>query len=203
MKGVVPGKVSAQLPNNAYNPGAPAESPLFGSTPAEQPVVILHLGARINHPLGVMAPGAKKVTNYFIQMNQELQNRREEFGFLGGSAWRGNDRGSNNTLLTILYFRSIEGLNAFAHDKIHREGWNWFNKWSKEENNNHISIFHEAFCAQPGGYETIYYNAPPVLLGAANAQVLNEQTSQTEYVSPLVAADTGPLRSQFGRMGRQ
>src|SRR5256885_6842678 len=54
---IIPGRVSAQLPNK--------ESGRFGSQPAASPIVVFHLGVRFNHPLGLLAPGAREVADYF------------------------------------------------------------------------------------------------------------------------------------------
>lgn len=43
---------------------------------------------------------------------------------LGHSSWiASNERHTNNQVMTICYFRSVEGLHAFAHGPIHRKAW--------------------------------------------------------------------------------
>jgi hypothetical protein len=200
--GVVQARTSAQIPNATYHPDPAVGKPLFGSQPASQQVVVLHLGVRFNHPLGPLAPGAKETTAHFLRCSEELAKRAEEFGCIGQNMWRGAERSSHNTLMTVFYFRSVEGLNAFAHDKLHREAWDWVNRYAKETGHTHIGIFHETFLSAPGGYETIYVNMQPLLLAAANAKVRNEKSGEEEYVATLVNADTTTLRSQYGRMDR-
>ena len=58
----------------------------------------------------------------------DKKGSQDDFGCLGMTDWQGTDRESNNTLLTIYYFRDVEGLNRFAHDAVHRKAWDWYNK---------------------------------------------------------------------------
>jgi len=196
---VIPGRVTAQLPSRT--------SGAFGSKPAAQPLVVFHLGVRFNHPLGLLGPGAKEIGDHFTAMIKELENRRDEFGMLKLTTWRGVERSSNNTLMTIAYFRDVAGLNKFAHDKVHRDGWDWYQRFAKKEGNSNIGIFHETFVTRPGDYETIYVDCPPTLLGAANVKINGddaEKESKAEgetWVRPLVSANHSALRSQQGRMG--
>jgi fumagillin biosynthesis monooxygenase len=187
---IIPGRVSAQLPNK--------HTAAFGSEPASQPIMVFHLGVRFNHPLGVFAPGAKEMGDYFTKMNNELVDRADYYGLLSFSNWRAAERGSNNTLLLIYYFRDIEGSNRFAHDELHRKAWDWF----KKSDIKHIGIFHESFCTTRGAYETIYVNSNPVLLGAADTKCVDAKTGDEVWVNPLVSADTKELRSQAKRLGR-
>lgn len=198
---VVPGRVTAQLPSR--NGGA------FGSKPAAQSLVVFHLGVRFNHPLGLLSPGAKEIGDYFNAMTKSLNERRDEYGMLHLTTWRDAERSSNNNLMTIAYFRDVDGLNRFAHDPVHREGWNWYQRFAKKEGNSHIGIFHETFVTRPGDYETIYVDCPPTLLGAANVKVIGgdaggeeEKVAKGEeaWVRPLVSANHSALRSQSKRM---
>lgn len=195
---VVPGRVTAQLPSRTT--GA------FGSRPAAKPLVVFHLGVRFNHPLGLLSPGAKEIGDYFTAMIKALEDRRDEFGMLHISNWRAAERQSNNSLMIVAYFRDVDSLNKFAHDPIHREGWDWYLRFAKKEGNSHIGIFHETFVTRPGDYETIYVDCPPTLLGAANVKVDDaggEKASQggERWARPLVSANHSALRSQSGRMG--
>lgn len=195
---VVPGRVTAQLPSRTTG--------TFGSRPAAQPLVVFHLGVRFNHPLGLLSPGAKEIGDYFTAMIKALEDRRDEFGMLHISNWRAAERQSNNSLMIVAYFRDVDSLNKFAHDPIHREGWDWYLRFAKKEGNSHIGIFHETFVTRPGDYETIYVDCPPTLLGAANIKVDDaggEKVSQggETWARPLVSANHSALRSQSQRMG--
>jgi heme-degrading monooxygenase HmoA len=199
---VVPARTTAQFPNPTYDPSRPAEKPLFGPNPASEQVVCFHIGMRYNHPLGPAAPGAKEMGQHIMKMFGAVHERAEEFGFLGMTSWRGGERDRLNTSLSVMYFRTLEGLHAFAHDKVHREGWDWYNKFTRETGYKHLGIYHETFVAPAGQWETVFDNMPPTLLGAANFPVRNEQTGEEEFVSPLVDGTVTKLRSQYGRMGK-
>jgi hypothetical protein len=201
-KDVIPGRVSAQLPNASYDPSRPEEKPLFGIKPAGEQIVVFHLGIRFSHPLGMLSPGAKEIGTFARKMYADLQNDSKKYGCIGNSQWRTGARESKNTSLMVFYFRDVEGLHAFAHSKVHRDGWDWYNAWVKRTGYRHIGIFHETFLAAPGQWETIYADMPPTLLGSTDVEVLNEQTGQEEFVMPLVDGNNTQLRSQYGRMGR-
>ncbi|KAK5105722.1 hypothetical protein LTR62_002338 [Meristemomyces frigidus] len=189
MDGVLVGRSSAQLPSK--------ETGRFGSEPAAYPVVVFHFGVRFNHPLGLLSPGAKQTIDHFVACNNLVEERADEYGMLGLSPWRAAERGSNNTLMMVYYFRDVEGLNKFAHDDVHRKAWDYLAKSGPK----HIGFFHEAFCVPPKAYESIYGNFPPLLMGAASVLCVGE-TGDDAWVRPTVSADLGALRSQFGRMGR-
>lgn len=197
--GVVPGRVTAQLPSRT--------SGAFGSKPAAQPLVVFHLGVRFNHPLGLLSPGGKEIGGHFKAMIKSVTERRDEFGMLHITSWRDGERRSNNALMIIAYFRDVEGLNRFAHDKIHRDGWDWYVRFAKKEGHSHIGIFHETFVTRPGDYETIYVDCPPTLLGGANVKIVGDAGGEKEsqggeetWVRPLVSANHSALRSQSKRM---
>jgi hypothetical protein len=210
--GVIRGRFSAQLPQASYDPGrgddakTKTSSP-FGSTPAERGVVVFHIGARFNHPLGALAPAMKEFGDLSQQVNRELLARADEFGCLGLSAWNAADAESLNTTMAVIYFRDMEGLNRFAHDKVHRRVWDWYdNVFVKKHGYSHVGIFHEAFYAAPGAYEAIYQNMPPTLMSGAEASVRNEATGQKEWVGTVVDASVQAapaLRTQWSRLNRE
>ncbi len=206
LQGTVPGRTSAQLPAASYSPEAAGDAAAaFGSQPAREGIVVLHLGVRFNHPLGPLGPGGKELAELSAACDARVMERaKESFGCLGATTWRGAERGAHNTLLSVYYFRSVEGLNAFAHDKIHMDAWNWYRDFAKKlgHGNVHIGIFHEAFYSAPGAYETIYGNMQPVMLSAASVPIRNENSGEEEWLSPIVSADTSALRTQLARMGK-
>lgn len=202
-------KVSAQIPNDSYNPSAGAEKKsIFGSTGADKGIVVLHLGIRFNHPLGVLGSGAKEIGELNQACNERvmahIDSSDDDFGCLGISSWQSVDeRESRNTLMSVYYFRDMDGLNRFAHDPVHRKAWDWYVKeFAADNGKRHIGVFHEAYYAPPGMWETIYMNMQPTMLGRAIAPVKNESTGKTEWVGTLVDARHKGLRSQWARMGR-
>ncbi|KAK1495182.1 hypothetical protein CTAM01_08637 [Colletotrichum tamarilloi] len=193
MKGVVRGRTSAQFPD-----------PSTGAIPAvaaSQSLVVFHLGVRFNHPMGLLCPGGREIGQYFREMNKDLAQRASEYGLYHVSNWLGADGPRNNSLLNIYYFRDVEGLNKFAHDPIHRKGWDWYNGIKQQYN--HIGIYHESFVTNAGQYETIYGNMKPLLLGAASVECQSEETKDKVWVNTLVDANVGPLRGMMRRMGKR
>ncbi|KAF2434346.1 hypothetical protein EJ08DRAFT_693879 [Tothia fuscella] len=114
MEGSIMQKYSAQLPN---------ADGTFGPKPANQQIVVFLIGARCNHPMGILAPGYKELGEYFYSMQKDVEASAEKYGFLGGSDWTATgERATGNHLLTVMYFKNSEGLHAFAHDSLHRDG---------------------------------------------------------------------------------
>ncbi len=203
-QGVIPGRTSAQLPNASYDPLRSEKASPFGSTPADKGIVVFNLGARFNHPLGLLGPGNKEFGDQFLACHKDLLRRAKQFGCLGGNTFRGDETASNNTILTVYYFRDLDGLNRFARDSVHQQAWDWYNKvFVKKWGYSYVGIFHEAFCVPAGAYETIYINMQPVLMGAGNADVQNEATGGDEWVRTVVDASSALWRSQHSRMGRE
>jgi heme-degrading monooxygenase HmoA len=90
---------------------------------------------------------------------------REKFGFLNLSSYVGTEASTSNEIMTISYWRNIEGIHEFAHSPVHREIWDWWNHTEKEHP--YISIMHELYRANglSGAHENIYINCRPTLLG--------------------------------------
>jgi len=189
MEDVILGRASAQLPS--------LETGRFHDQPAAHPIVVFHFGVTFNHPLGLFAPGVKQTMDHFTACNDSVVARADEYGMLGLSPWRAGERGSSNTLMMVYYFRDVDGLNKFAHDDLHRKAWDWIVKAGHK----HIGFFHEAFCVPQRAYESIYVNFRPLLMGATSIKCTDEN-GEENWVRPIVDANVGPLKSQFGRMGR-
>ena len=191
MDGVLTKKFSAQFPD---------EEGEYGSQPCNTGVVVLLIGTRSNHPLGMLAPGFKTTADYFQSMAESLDKHSEEFGFLGMSTYLNtNDRSTGNELMNVAYFRTTAGLHAFAHSEHHRDGWNWWNRTVKEHP--HISIFHEIFEAPRGHWESIYVNSHASGINATQHKVIDEE-GQERWASPVVDASRGLLKTSAGRMSR-
>jgi len=132
---------------------------------------------------------------------------QEESGFLGQSTlWQPNPSGTVDTFL-ISYWRSIESIHNFAVGPSHMDAVNWWNKESKNGGLDHIGIMHEIFEAPAGMWESVYLNFEPTMLGAtsyvrkAGEKELVGGTVAEEWVSPIVDASRGKLRSSRGRLG--
>ncbi|KAK3332855.1 hypothetical protein B0T19DRAFT_457843 [Cercophora scortea] len=187
---VVPGRTSAQLPSPYTGQ--------HGSTPSATSVVVFHLGVAFNHPLGLACPGGSEVTRYFFAMQNALASRRDEYELLGSSEWQGRTRASHNTMLFVMYFKNLAGLHKFAHDAEHRKGWEFLEKMNAE-GKGHITAFHETFEVPAGGWETIYLNSEPVLLGDTDVKVLGLD-GKWIWVRSLVRAEGPSMKGSMERM---
>lgn len=90
---------------------------------------------------------------------------REQYGFLNMSSYVGTEVSASNEIMTISYWRNMEGIHEFAQSPIHREIWDWWNRTAKEHP--YISIMHEIYSAngRSGAHESVYINYKPTLLG--------------------------------------
>jgi hypothetical protein len=148
--------------------------------------------------MGLIGPGFKELGGFFNGLLNAVEANGGQFEFLGASDWIANgERATNNTLMTVMYFRSAEGLRAFAHSSLHLEAWDW---WKKNVAiYPHLSIFHEMFVSPAGHWETIYDNSPPLLLGATQWPVKDAKVGK--WIHATVDASEGVLKNSFGRMG--
>ncbi|KAK0833573.1 hypothetical protein LTR73_001335 [Friedmanniomyces endolithicus] len=192
MDDIILKKTSAQFPN--------AEGE-FSSKPADDEIVVFLIGTRVNHPMGLFAPGFAAVGDMFGQMAKDCDNHAEEFGFLGMTSWLNNGtRETNNEVLQVAYFRTPEGLHEFAHSKYHTNAWDWWN--TNYKTHPHISIYHETYHIPKGHWETIYINSHRSHLGSATFKAYNSEKGEDMYMSGVVDASKGLLRTSQGRLSR-
>ncbi|KAK5690725.1 hypothetical protein LTR17_025850 [Elasticomyces elasticus] len=192
MDDVIMKKFSAQIPDASGH---------YGSKPADNDIVVFLIGARSHHPLGIFGPGFKELGDYFDSMAKNLDKHSEEFGFLGMTAWA--NTGDSKTcpeILSVGYFRNVEGLHKFAHSEHHMGGWNWWNKDIAKMP--HTSIYHEIYHAPPGNWESIYVNSRATGVNSIKSRFTDEETGQTKWASPIVDASRGLLKTSAGRMSR-
>lgn len=79
LKGSIHEWTSAQIPD--------PKTGQFSSTPADQQVAVLHLGAKYNHPLGVFSPHAPKLNEFADKMYKVLDQNKPNNGYLGGQPY--------------------------------------------------------------------------------------------------------------------
>ncbi|EXJ93283.1 hypothetical protein A1O1_01675 [Capronia coronata CBS 617.96] len=186
------------------SPQIPDEDGNFHQNSAEEKVVVFLLGAKANHPLGIFGPNLKTLGDYATQMYAELDKTAPDSGFYGGSSWTNQDKNGATEFLFLSYWRSTEDIHKFAYGPLHREAWDWWNKTL--EQNNHIGINHEIFEVDRKHWEAIYVNFQPTNLGATTylrkGDKLIGGTVDDQWVSPLMDARRGKLRSSAGRLGR-
>ncbi|KAH7048272.1 hypothetical protein B0J12DRAFT_109784 [Macrophomina phaseolina] len=197
LEGAILYKHAVQIPN------ADGE---FSDVPASERVVCLHLGAKFHHPAGIFAADSWEMGNHLSKMICELDDNMDSNGFLGGSQWQSYDqRGALETNF-IAYWRSLEDVHRFAHGETHRKAWDWFNSLAKEQSAL-LGINHELFSSEPGQWEAIYSNFQPTLLGATTYLKKGDKliggTVEDKWISPLVDARRGKLRTSAGRLGWQ
>ncbi|KAJ9484780.1 hypothetical protein VN97_g8588 [Penicillium thymicola] len=197
LEGVIPHKYAAQIPD-AYGE--------ISDVPASERVVCFHLGAKFNHPAGIFAADAREMGNHLSKMICELDDNMGSNGFLGGSQWQSYDeRGALETNF-IAYWRSIEDVHRFAYGEKHRKAWDWYNSLAKERSAV-LGINHEIFSSEPGQWEAIYGSFQPTLLGATTYLKKGDKmiggTVEDKWVSALVDARRGKLRTSAGRLGWQ
>lgn len=178
--------------------------------------------------MGILAAGAADLAHISEEIFTAAEKEKEKYGFLGSSNWIGNShQATDNELLTIMYFRDMDGLHRFAHDDIHREGWRWWNDHVKQYP--HIAIWHEAYNVPAGRWESVYINTEPTMLGkqystqpflffepsasvgGANSCAIGATTHprrkadsseiQTRWHSPIIDSRKGLLKTMGGRMG--
>jgi Domain of unknown function (DUF4188) len=190
-------RTSTQVPNDEGT---------FSDTAASEKVVCFHLGSKYNHPLGIFAPNVKDLGDWFKKMVAELNQNIPSNDFLGGTSFIRTDAAGSIETVWISYWRSIEAIHAFAYGPTHREAWDWWNKLSAN-GSKHIGINHEIFAAQPGQWEAIFVNHQPTLSGATTYLKKGDKLIggkvEDQWISGLIDANKGKLRSSAGRLGWQ
>ncbi|MCJ1349564.1 hypothetical protein MMC31_007805 [Peltigera leucophlebia] len=160
-------------------------------------VVMFLLGARINHPLGKLAPGNAEIDKVFKDMWVEAEKNRMKWSYLGRSATLYDiSDGEGITTFWISYWKDLKGLQAFATSSAHRLGQNAYRKKQFP----YMGIMHETYHSPKGSWETIYDNVPPLGLGKAK-YVIGEGPDGFKLGDTLK-----PIRIQstmYGRMGRE
>ncbi len=137
--------------------------------------VVFLIGARVNK--WWMLPVLWGMGQAMSRMMREL-GANPESGLLSYESYNGR------TTLMVQYWRSIEDLQKYAHDRQHHHmpAWKrWSQKWA---HSGAMGIWHETYVVQPGAYECLYQHMPPFGLGR---------------VGPLVAAE-GALHSASLRL---
>ncbi len=196
LDGAILHRVSAQVPDTDGQ---------FHADASAEKVVIFLLGAKSNHPLGLFAPNFKKIGDYLASMVAQLDQSSDDCcqGFLGGSSWTSQDKNGATEFLLISYWRSVDDVHRYATGPLHREAWDWWQATVKQ--NDHIGINHEIFEADAHHWESVYLNFQPTLLGATTFLRKGDKiiggTVDDQYISPLVDARRGKLRTSAGRLG--
>ncbi|PYI12792.1 hypothetical protein BO99DRAFT_408016 [Aspergillus violaceofuscus CBS 115571] len=204
-------KFSAQYPTTPsitpQNPGSTL-SKYYPATPAAQPLVVFHLGARVNHPLGMFAPGWRDLGAYNQRMLAAMTADAEKYGLLGVSHWTKDAAAAGNESMWVFYLRDYDALHRFAHDEVHMAGVRWWARVVKAHP--HIAIYHETYLVNPGQWENIYINSEPTGLADAWFPVAESTEDGGKETGPggrmwvraPVDARGGALRSASRRLQR-
>lgn len=106
--------------------------------------------------------------------------------------------------MLVSYWRSLEDVHNYANSPLHKEVVKWWDSTIKEHS--HIGFMHEVFEADKGHWENVYINFQPTGLGATTylrkGDKLQGGEVPDEWVSPLVDANKGKLRTGRGRVGK-
>lgn len=190
MENIIGEKFSAQFPDSSGH---------YGSKASSSDVCVMLLSSRTNHPLGAFAPGFAQVGAYMQQMTKELAANSQELGLLGMGGFLGTSRTTSNEVLLKAYFRSAKHVHDYAQGPLHRKAWDWWNKTVKQHP--HLTIQHELYHVPAGQWESIYVNAEPNGV-AATQHLVTKEDGEVVWMSPVVDARKGILKSSAGRMGR-
>ncbi|ETN46660.1 uncharacterized protein HMPREF1541_00846 [Cyphellophora europaea CBS 101466] len=171
--------------------------------PGKRKVVILLLGAKSNHPLGIFAPEFKKMGGFLSRMNKLFDSPDAPEGLLGQTSFDRRDERGAREFVFISYWNSIQDLHAFAHTGLHRETWLWWEKDLKQRD--YVGINHEIYEAEARAWENVYVNFQPTGLGATTFLKRGDKVLggvvQHEFIHPLVDARRGKLAKSSGRLG--
>lgn len=100
-----------------------------------------------------------------------------------------------------MYFKNADYVHAFAEGPLHRDAFNWWNK--VVATHPHLVIFHELYQVPRGYWESVYVNTAPLGVAETMHHVAEKEGEEEErWMSPVVDARKGVLKSSAGRMGR-
>jgi heme-degrading monooxygenase HmoA len=192
---VIPHRTCAQIPD---------EDGTISPSAANEKVTVFLLGFKVNHPLGILAPHISTINESNVRMWQELEATSPESGYFGSTEQTVRDPRGAVEIVTISYWRSMEDVHRFAYGPIHRKIWEYWNTHVKELA--HLGIIHEMFEVDKHKWEAVYLNTQPTMLGATSFRRKGDKDmgGQVEdaWISSLVDARKGKLRTSAGRLGR-
>ncbi|KAI4157352.1 MAG: hypothetical protein LQ342_008346 [Letrouitia transgressa] len=176
----------------------PEPEKLSEASETSEGVVMFLLGARLNHPLGKLGPGAVQVNEVFNDMWREAEQNSSKWGYLGRTATLVDFSDTERApTIWISYWKDLKGLQKFSEGAAHRLGQNMYNSKKLP----FVGIMHETYYAPKGCWETIYDNMPPWGLGKCTAKIPAKGDSRDAKPFPVLTPS--PKGStMFRRMGR-
>ncbi|KAI9720830.1 MAG: hypothetical protein M1812_002669 [Candelaria pacifica] len=169
-----------------------------GIAPGAGNICVFILGFSVNHVLGPLAPGSAKLSEYAQAMFKELETQASEYGLLSFNYY--TNSGAHTTgceIMTIYYFKDMDYVHKFANSSVHRKGWDWFNRHTKEYP--HLGIMHELYQVPKNKWENVYINYEPTLFGTAQHHITNKDGTE-KWISGIVDAK-GRLKASHVRLG--
>lgn len=122
------------------------------------PLVVFVIGMRVNQLRRVdkWLPVARAMGPMLTELSAN-----PDLGFLGAEFLFHWPR----TLMTLQYWTSFDALETYARNREarHLPAWTAFNQAVGGDGT--VGIFHETYCVEAGGHETIYANMPGFGLG--------------------------------------
>ncbi|KAL8818582.1 MAG: hypothetical protein Q9223_002807 [Gallowayella weberi] len=165
-------------------------------------VVMFLLGARLNHPMGKLGPGAIQINDVFNDMWREAENNRSKWGCRTATLVDFSDPERPPTIW-ISYWKDLIGLQKFSEGAAHRLGQNMYNSGKLP----FVGIMHETYYAPRGCWETIYDNMPPWGFGKFYLRYRrtvkipgNDESGDMKPFEVLTQSPKGS--TMFRRMGR-
>ena len=126
-------------------------------------LVVMLIGARVNR--WWLMPILWGVSRAMNRMMAELTDDPES-GLMSYESFAGR------TTLMVQYWRSLDDLHRFAHNKErqHVPAWRrWIKEWGPS---GAVGIWHETYIVSPGAYESVYHHMPPFGLGRVGELVV-------------------------------
>ncbi|KAI1381394.1 hypothetical protein F4677DRAFT_124010 [Hypoxylon crocopeplum] len=192
LKNTVPGRHTVIFPNDD---GTRPEN--FG----DKPIAMFLVGIRSNSPLGRLSPAYRKLNDYMDELYADAEGNRTTNGYLGRTAdFLPQDFSSNNTLLSISYWKTIEDLEAFARRPIHIKAFRYLVKIQTTGNDQQgTGVLHEILYCPPGHWEAIYSNMNPWGLQRLQWPMPKSRALQ----GPFVEHNMKIINGMWGRMGNK
>lgn len=175
--GYIHNKIADGVHHEYMSSTFPAADGTLTAAPENQSIVVLVLASSFTHPNGRFSPGAPQIGAYFRKMWRDAEVQRDKYGFLGNTPGLvaeydgvlntyGPKSGSEEGRVTVYlsYWKTLDGLHAFAHGEAHRKGWLWWEGGAGKKFK-HIGIMHEVYEAPAGHWENIFHNFKPFGIG--------------------------------------
>lgn len=173
MNGTIVGKVRAGFPASPHSSDTGGEEGEEGDEHDYEKgskATIVLLGFRSNHPLGLFAPAATTINNFFTSMLEDLEAHAPGNGYLGATPYLdAGARTTSSTIMTNFYFRSAGDVDAWAHGPVHQKGWDWWNEFVQRHS--YLCVVHEVYEAPVGKWKNVYICAQPMGFAATNHRI--------------------------------